>query len=93
MDALKQNNKKPPPSKKQKVGNDNTEDNHREEEDARRHAIWDRIATLRREIRDRARNKTINHKDANKYMKQLDSHQIEQVGKQMRKMMWPDSTE
>jgi len=26
-------------------------------------------------------------------MKQLDSHQIEQVGKQMRKMMWPDSTE
>jgi ketol-acid reductoisomerase len=28
-----------------------------------------------------------------KYMKQLDSHQIEQVGKQMRKMMWPDSTE
>ena len=71
MDALKQNNKKP--SKKQKVGNDNTEDNRREEEDARRHAIWDRIATLRREIRDRARNKTINHKDANKYMKQLDT--------------------
>ena len=33
-------------------------------------------------------------KDAfDKYMKQLDSHQIEQVGKQMRKMMWPDSTE
>jgi ketol-acid reductoisomerase len=29
----------------------------------------------------------------NKYMKQLDSHQIEQIGKQMRKMMWPDSTE
>jgi len=28
-----------------------------------------------------------------KYMKQLDSHQIEQVGKQMRKMMWPDSIE
>ena len=28
-----------------------------------------------------------------RYMKQLDSHQIEQVGKQMRKMMWPDSTE
>jgi len=26
-------------------------------------------------------------------MKQLDSHQIEKVGKQMRKMMWPDSTE
>jgi ketol-acid reductoisomerase len=33
-------------------------------------------------------------KDAfDKYMKQLDSHQIEKVGKQMRKMMWPDSTE
>jgi ketol-acid reductoisomerase len=28
-----------------------------------------------------------------KYMKEIDSHQIEQVGKQMRKMMWPDSTE
>ena len=28
-----------------------------------------------------------------KYMKELDSHQIEVVGKQMRKMMWPDSTE
>ncbi len=28
-----------------------------------------------------------------RYMKQLDSHQIEQVGKKMRKMMWPDSTE
>jgi len=28
-----------------------------------------------------------------RYMKQLDSHQIEQVGKSMRKMMWPDSTE
>ena len=28
-----------------------------------------------------------------KYMKETDSHQIEQVGKQMRKMMWPDSTE
>jgi len=26
-------------------------------------------------------------------MKEIDSHQIEQVGKQMRKMMWPDSTE
>ena len=26
-----------------------------------------------------------------KYMKQTDAHQIEQVGKQMRKMMWPDS--
>ena len=28
-----------------------------------------------------------------KYMKEIDSHQIEQVGKKMRKMMWPDSTE
>jgi len=28
-----------------------------------------------------------------KYMKELDNHQIESVGKQMRKMMWPDSTE
>ena len=28
-----------------------------------------------------------------KYMKEIDAHQIEQVGKQMRKMMWPDSTE
>ncbi len=28
-----------------------------------------------------------------RYMNKLDSHQIEQVGKQMRKMMWPDSTE
>jgi ketol-acid reductoisomerase len=28
-----------------------------------------------------------------RYMKELDAHQIEQVGKQMRKMMWPDSTE
>lgn len=28
-----------------------------------------------------------------RYMKQLESHQIEQVGKQMRKMMWPDSKE
>ena len=28
-----------------------------------------------------------------RYMKTLDSHQIEQVGKKMRKMMWPDSTE
>ena len=28
-----------------------------------------------------------------KYMKELDNHQIEVVGKQMRKMMWPDSTE
>ena len=33
-------------------------------------------------------------KDAfNKYMKQYDEHQIEKVGKRMRKMMWPDSTE
>jgi len=33
-------------------------------------------------------------KDAfDKYMKDLDNHQIEIVGKQMRKMMWPDSTE
>ena len=28
-----------------------------------------------------------------KYMKELAGHQIETVGKQMRKMMWPDSTE
>ena len=28
-----------------------------------------------------------------RYMKNLESHQIEQVGKKMRKMMWPDSTE
>ena len=28
-----------------------------------------------------------------KYMKDYDAHQIEKVGKQMRKMMWPDSTE
>jgi len=28
-----------------------------------------------------------------RYMKKTDAHQIEQVGKQMRKMMWPDSTE
>jgi len=28
-----------------------------------------------------------------KYMKQLDAHQIEQVGKKMRQMMWPDSKE
>jgi ketol-acid reductoisomerase len=33
-------------------------------------------------------------KDAfDKYMKQNDEHQIEKVGKEMRKMMWPDSTE
>ena len=28
-----------------------------------------------------------------RYMKELESHQIEKVGKSMRKMMWPDSTE
>ena len=28
-----------------------------------------------------------------RYMKEIDAHQVEQVGKQMRKMMWPDSTE
>jgi len=28
-----------------------------------------------------------------RYMKEIDAHQIEQVGKQMRKMLWPDSTE
>jgi len=28
-----------------------------------------------------------------RYMKETDAHQIEQVGKRMRKMMWPDSTE
>ncbi len=28
-----------------------------------------------------------------RYMKVLESHQIEQVGKNMRKMMWPNSTE
>lgn len=28
-----------------------------------------------------------------KYMKELKNHQIEQVGKKMRQMMWPDSTE
>jgi ketol-acid reductoisomerase len=28
-----------------------------------------------------------------RYMKQIDSHQIEQVGKKMRQMMWPDSKE
>jgi len=26
-------------------------------------------------------------------MKKNDEHQIEKVGKEMRKMMWPDSTE
>lgn len=35
-----------------------------------------------------------NGKDAfESYMKQYDDHQIEKVGKKMRKMMWPDSTE
>jgi len=28
-----------------------------------------------------------------RYMKELEDHQIEKVGKNMRKMMWPDSTE
>jgi len=28
-----------------------------------------------------------------RYMKEIDAHQIEQVGKKMRQMMWPDSTE
>jgi len=28
-----------------------------------------------------------------RYMKELDAHQIEQVGKKMRQMMWPGSTE
>jgi ketol-acid reductoisomerase len=28
-----------------------------------------------------------------KYMKEIDSHQIEKVGKEMRKMMWPESSE
>ncbi|MBI1657883.1 MAG: ketol-acid reductoisomerase [Thaumarchaeota archaeon] len=28
-----------------------------------------------------------------RYIKQMESHQIEQVGRRMRKMMWPDSTE
>ena len=28
-----------------------------------------------------------------RYMKQLEAHQVEQVGKKMRQMMWPDSTE
>jgi len=28
-----------------------------------------------------------------RYMKELDGHQIEQVGKKMRQMMWPNSTE
>ncbi len=28
-----------------------------------------------------------------RYMKEIDAHQVEKVGKNMRKMMWPDSTE
>ncbi len=28
-----------------------------------------------------------------RYMKEIEAHKIEQVGKNMRKMMWPDSTE
>lgn len=28
-----------------------------------------------------------------RYMKEIDAHQIEKVGKKMRQMMWPDSTE
>ena len=28
-----------------------------------------------------------------RYMKELESHQIEQVGKKMRQMMWPGSSE
>ncbi|TLX96195.1 MAG: ketol-acid reductoisomerase [Thaumarchaeota archaeon] len=28
-----------------------------------------------------------------RYMKQIEAHQIEKVGRNMRKMMWPDSTE
>ena len=28
-----------------------------------------------------------------RYIKELDGHQIERVGRRMRKMMWPDSTE
>jgi len=28
-----------------------------------------------------------------RYMKEIENHQIEKVGKEMRKMMWPDSTE
>ena len=33
-------------------------------------------------------------KDAfDQFMKKLDNHDIEKTGKQMRKMMWPDSTE
>ena len=28
-----------------------------------------------------------------RYMKRIDEHQIEEVGRRMRKMMWPDSVE
>jgi len=28
-----------------------------------------------------------------RYMKELESHQIEQVGRKMRQMMWPGSSE
>ena len=28
-----------------------------------------------------------------RYIRQMENHQIEQVGRRMRKMMWPDSTE
>lgn len=28
-----------------------------------------------------------------RYMKELENHQVEKVGKDMRKMMWPDSAE
>ncbi|MDI1495623.1 MAG: ketol-acid reductoisomerase [Cenarchaeum symbiont of Oopsacas minuta] len=35
-----------------------------------------------------------NGKDAfERYMREIDSHQVEKVGRAMRKMMWPDSTE
>ena len=35
-----------------------------------------------------------NGKDSfDKYMQEYDAHQIEKVGKDMRKMMWPDSKE
>jgi len=37
---------------------------------------------------------TKNGKNAfDRYMKELESHQVEQVGKKMRQMMWPGSTE
>jgi len=37
---------------------------------------------------------TKNGKNAfDRYMKELESHQVEQVGKKMRQMMWPNSTE